>query len=80
MRMMAACVAATAIAAGPAWSETDGRAKLATLSTKGKLLVPKLEKQLTKHLRHFDAALSDAEMKTYFTALERFIHASKTDV
>ena len=57
---------------------TDGRAKLTTLSKKGTQLVPKLEKQLTNHLQHFEASISPAEMRTYFMALEHFILASKS--
>jgi DNA-binding MarR family transcriptional regulator len=58
---------------------TDGRAKLATLSGKGKKLVLKLEDQLTAHLKHFDECISSDEMRTYFRALEQFIRASNRD-
>lgn len=56
---------------------TDGRAKLATLTTGGKQLVPKLETQLTAHLQHFEASIGTQAMGDYFAALERFIDVSQ---
>lgn len=55
----------------------DGRAKLATLTTEGKQLVPKLEKELTAHLQHFETSIGSRAMADYFAALERFIDVSK---
>jgi DNA-binding MarR family transcriptional regulator len=58
---------------------TDGRAKLATLTEKGEELVPQLEKRLTEHMKPFDDSISEADMRSYFQALENFIRADKKD-
>lgn len=58
---------------------SDRRARIVTLTGHGQRLVPVVEQALTEHLRIFDRAVQGDAMALYFTALERFTYAAKSD-